>query len=169
MYVKVFNKILDSSIADNRRLRHFFIDLLLCADADGNVLMTKTAIAFRIRCDISEVEWGLAELMKPEPGSGTQEYEGRRIIPLEGHGYGWKIVNYSVYRDYKNSRDLREATAERVRRYRSKVRSGEIVEVKSKPVKLKKKTVSSGTPLPGEMAYVRQVESGTDKDPDCPI
>src|SRR5579872_6156408 len=111
MYVKLFNQILDSSIANNRKLRHFFIDLLLCSDPDGNVIMTKDAIAHRTRATMDEVEWGLAELMKPEAGSLSQNDDGRRIVPLEGHGYGWKIVNYATYRDFKTAKQMRDATA----------------------------------------------------------
>jgi hypothetical protein len=120
MYVKLFNQILDSSIAKNPKLRHFFIDLLLCSDPDGNVIMTKDAIAQRIRCSIEEVEWGIKELEKPEDGSLSLTEGGRRIIPLEGHGYGWKVVNYTLYRDYKTAKQMRDATAERVRRCREK-------------------------------------------------
>lgn len=145
MYVKLFNRILDSSLAENRKLRHFFVDLLLCSDADGNVLMTKEAIARRIRADISEVDWGLDELLKPEVGSLNPEHEGRRLIPLEGHGYGWKIVNFEFYRDMKNAQQLREASAERVRRHRAKKKAA--------------KSTGSG-PLPGETLAVRQQEAG---------
>jgi len=120
MYVKLFNQILDSSLADNRKLRHFFTDLLLCSDADGNVLMTKTAISNRIRASMDEVNWGICELEKPDPLSNTPEYDGRRIIPLEGHGYGWKIVNFEHYRDMKSERQRREETANRVRIHREK-------------------------------------------------
>lgn len=159
MYVKVFNRILDSSIADNRKLRHFFIDLLLCADPEGNILMTKSAIANRIRCDVEEVEWGLEELMKPDPESLTPENHGKRVIALDGHGYGWKIVNYESYRDLKSAQELRNATAERVRKHREKKRS------------LKQK------PLPGELEYLRNLKNGVvdennqpiEKDRECPI
>jgi len=118
VYVKLYNQILDSSLAEDRRLRHFFTDLLLCADQDGNVTMTLDAISRKTRAAIEEVEWGLAELQKPDAMSFHQECEGRRVIPLEGCGYGWKIVNYELYRDFKTAKELRKATAERVKRYR---------------------------------------------------
>jgi hypothetical protein len=120
MYVKLFTQILDSSIADNRRLRHFFTDLLLCSDAKGFVIMTSGAIARRIGATVDEVEWGLAELEKPDPSSKTPDYDGRRIERLEGVGYGWRIVNYEAYRALKDADQLRESTKERVRRYRQK-------------------------------------------------
>ncbi len=121
MYVKLFNKILDSSIAEDRKLRHFFTDLLLCADADGNVVMTNEAISRRTKAPIEEIEWGLKELSSPDPTGGfTLEHDGRRIVPLEGHGYGWKIINFELYRDIKSAEQLRRSTAERVKRYRER-------------------------------------------------
>ena len=122
MFVKLFTQILDSSIADNRRLRHFFTDLLLCADSKGYVVMTDSAIARRIGCDIEEVRWGLAELAKPDPMSKTPDAEGARIERLDGTGYGWRIINYESYRAMKDADQMREATKERVRRFREKNR-----------------------------------------------
>lgn len=141
MYVKVFNHILDSSIADNRKLRHFFIDLLLCSDPDGNVMMTNEAISRRTRADMEEVEWGLAELAKPDPKSNHTEHQGKRIIRLEGHGYGWKIVNYALYRDFKSAEQMRRESADRVRKHRAK-------------------KITSGKPLKGEPAAMRALKEG---------
>lgn len=122
MYVKLFNRILDSSLAADRRLRHFFTDLMLCADPDGNVTLTAEAIVRRTKAPLEEVEWGLKELQKPDQGSFHKEHEGRRIIPLDGHGYGWKIVSFEQYRDLKNSKEMRAATAARVAKFREKKR-----------------------------------------------
>lgn len=126
MFVKLFQQILDSSIADDRRLRHFFTDLLLCADSTGLVMMTHGAIARRIGADLEEVEWGLNALMQPDPLSKTPDAEGRRIEALEGTGYGWRILNYEHYRAMKDAEQLRETTRERVRRFRAK-KAAEIV------------------------------------------
>ncbi len=123
MFVKLFTQILDSSIADNRRLRHFFTDLLLCSDAKGFVMMTPTAIARRIGTTVEEVEWGLSELEKPDPHSKTPDYEGRRIMRLDGVGYGWLIINYESYRALKDGDQMREATKQRVKRFREKAKA----------------------------------------------
>jgi hypothetical protein len=125
MFVKMFNQILDSSIADNRRLRHFFMDLLLCADMQGFVIMTETAIARRIGATLEEVEWGIAELSLPDQRSKTPDADGRRIEKLDGSGYGWRIINFDVYRALKSADDMREKTKERVRRFRSKSSTSE--------------------------------------------
>lgn len=120
MFVKLFSQILDSSIADNRQLRHFFTDLLLCADAKGYVVMTESAIARRIGATLEEVQWGLRELSSPDPRSKTPDNEGRRIEPLDGSGYGWKILNYEMYRAMRDAEQLREATRIRVQKHRAK-------------------------------------------------
>ena len=120
MFVKLFTQILDSSIADNRKLRHFFTDLLLCADADGCVMMTDAAISRRTGAPMEEVEWGLAELSKPDPRSKTPDYDGRRIERVDGHGYGWKILNYEMYRSLRDAEQMRATNRERQRRHREK-------------------------------------------------
>lgn len=118
MYVKMFRSILDSSLAEDRRLRHFFMDLLLLADSNGDVKMTKGAISRQIGATVDEVNWGITELMKPDPISRTQDFEGRRLIPLEGHGYGWRILNYGLYRGWRDVGKIREDTARRVKKCR---------------------------------------------------
>jgi hypothetical protein len=119
MFVKLFSQILDSSIADDRRLRHFFTDLLLCADAEGFVMMTEPAIARRIGATLEEVTWGIGELSKPDPRSKTPDHEGRRIERVDGSGYGWHILNYEHYRALKDATQMRESTKLRVRRHRA--------------------------------------------------
>ncbi len=118
MFIKLFTQILDSSIADNRPLRHFFTDLLLCANGDGNVVMTDAAIARRIGATVAEVQEGLAELQKPDPFSKTPDFEGRRIIPLDGTGYGWHIINFETYRAMRDADQLRAVTRARVQKHR---------------------------------------------------
>ena len=120
MFVKLFTQILDSSIADDRKLRHFFTDLLLCADCKGYIIMTPSAIARRIGASVEEVEWGIAELEKPDPNSKTKEDKGKRIEPLGKSGYGWRILNYETYRALKDADQMREATRRRVNRHREK-------------------------------------------------
>mgnify|MGYP003627826165 CR=1 FL=1 len=136
MFVKLFNQILDSSIADDRRLRHFFTDILLCSDAQGYVMMTEAAISRRIGTTIDEVTWGLAELMKPDPRSKTPDHEGRRIEAVEGSGYGWRVINFETYKSLRSNEDMRDKTKERVRKFRDK--KGEIVAVESTPLASKR-------------------------------
>lgn len=123
MYVKIFAGILRSSIAKNTPLRRFFQDLLLLADQDGNVIATKDAIANELRVPLDEVDWGINELMKPDPESFSQEADGRRIMPINGCGYGWKIINYGFYRGMRTPQDQRAANAKRQQAWRDRQKS----------------------------------------------
>lgn len=120
MYVKIYSGILESSIASDTKLRRFFMDLLLIADQDGCVVATRNAIAKRIGVDLSEVDWGIEKLLQPDEESGNPENEGRRIEPMEGRGYGWRILNYGFYRDIKTASELRAANARRQAEFRDR-------------------------------------------------
>lgn len=142
MFVKLFTQILDSSIADDRRLRHFFTDLLLCADGDGNIVMTDSAIARRIGASQEEVQWGLAELQKPDPMSKTPDCEGRRIERIGDTGYGWHIINFEAYRALRDSDQMRAVTRARVQRFRDKQKSN-VTETRRNGRNSKKKEIQS--------------------------
>ena len=99
-FVKVYSQILESSIAANYELRHFFEDLLKLADwRTGVVDMTPESIGRRINLPEKKVLKWICELEKPDPASRTALEEGRRIIRLDQHrNWGWRIVNYEAYR-----------------------------------------------------------------------
>ena len=119
MYAKVFAQIFDSSIADNYNLRHFFMDLLVLAEVDGVVDMTPEAIAARTRIPLEDVNRYIAELESPDPRSRSAEHEGRRIVRLDTHrNWGWRIVNYNIYRRIASEEQRRYMTKNRVRKHR---------------------------------------------------
>lgn len=126
MYVKIFAGILESSIASDTKLRRFFMDLLLIADQDGNVVATRDAIAKRLGTTRDEVDWGIEKLQQPDPDSGNPENDGRRLEPMEGRGYGWTILNYGFYRDIKTASELRAANARRQAEFKARKRAAEV-------------------------------------------
>lgn len=124
MYVKVFSQVLESSIADDYQKRHLFIDLLILADREGVVDMTREAISRRLNVPIDVVNQNLEKLLAPDPHSRGCEPDGRRLIPVDPErDWGWQIVNYVFYRDLKDLESLRAANRERKRRERERKRS----------------------------------------------
>lgn len=120
----MFNQIFDSSIADDYRLRQFFVDLLVLADVNGVVDMTHNAISGRTRVPIELVKEFLATLAAPDTESRTPIADGRRIILLDEHRtWGWQIVNYDRFRKTASEEQRREKTKERVDRFREKTRA----------------------------------------------
>ena len=133
--------------------------------------MTDSAIARRTGASQEEVGWGLEELQKPDLKSLSPEHEGRRIIVLEGHGYGWKIVNYAQYRDIKSDEQKRRETAERVKKWRSKQRvvteSGEGQNREQEEPKVKSVALAKvdGKPIDGRK-YFSCPQPGSETPPD---
>ncbi len=109
MFAKVFAQIFDSSIAENHEVRHVFMDLLVLADSDGCVDMTSAAIARRTNVPLEVVERAIAILSAPDEATRSPAEQGRRIVPLDpARSWGWRIVNYSHYREIRDEENRRE-------------------------------------------------------------
>lgn len=119
MFAKIFSQIFDSSIANNCRSRHVFMDLLVLADSDGVIDMTLDAIARRTNVPLDEVTQAITELSSPDEHTRTPDEDGRRLVPLDkGRAWGWQIVNYQHYRAIRDEESRREY----FRTYRQKER-----------------------------------------------
>ena len=123
VFAKIFGQIYDSSIADHPEVRRMFMDLLVLADDQGVIDMTPGAIAARTRIPLEEVSRCIAELEKPDPMSRTPDMEGRRLVLLDPpRPWGWRIVNFTKYRESASKAMIRMAEAERKATYRARFR-----------------------------------------------
>jgi hypothetical protein len=110
MFAKVFSQILDSSIAEDYRVRHIFMDLLVMADTDGVVDKTPQAIARIANVPLDQIQMALAALSLPDTFSRTKDHDGRRIQLIDSQrDWGWRIVNYQKYRDIRDEEARRIA------------------------------------------------------------
>lgn len=126
LYAKIFGTIFTGTLANDPDTRHLFMDLLVLAEPDGTLDMTYESIAAVTRVPLRRVRSGIEKLMMADPGSRRAEHEGRRLVPLDGRGWGWLIVNAQYYTMLQNASDRRAQTAERVRRYRERHRNAEV-------------------------------------------
>lgn len=109
MFAKIFHQIFDSTIAENYKHRHVFMDLLVLADVTGSVDMTPAAIARHTNVPLQEVQEALEALSSPDPDSKNKDHQGRRLVPLEeGRSWGWRIVSYDHYRKIRDEEQRRE-------------------------------------------------------------
>ena len=119
MYGKIFEQIYDSSISENYETRHIFMDLVVLGYPDGVVDMTHEAIARRINVPIEIVKKQIAALSEPDPKSRSKKDDGRRLVPLDPErDWGWRIVNYSVYREIRDEEARKKYFREKQRKYR---------------------------------------------------
>ena len=99
----------DSSIAEDYRVRQFFIDMCALSDRHGVVDMTPEAIAARTRIPLKLVKQHIRTLSQPDKRSRSPKEDGKRIVPLDNHrDWGWTIVNYTEYHSLGSEDDRRE-------------------------------------------------------------
>lgn len=119
MYNKLFSKILDSSIwlePDPTRL--VWITLLAAMDQDGYAHFSAVQnLADRAKVSLEKTQSAIEKLTAPDPESGLQSHEGRRIERVPG---GFVILNAGHYRDIITREIQRDNTRERVRRHRQR-------------------------------------------------
>jgi len=130
-YKKIFESILDSSVAEDSEALDMFIYLILLCDwQTGIVDMTPEAIARRINHSIDFVKRGLEKLQKSDPDSRSPLMGGKRIVLLEPEhrNWGWLIVNFNYYRNLQSTEDRREYMKE----YMKERRNGETKKIPKK-------------------------------------
>lgn len=128
-FVKVYAQILESSIASNYELRHFFEDMLKLADwRTGIVDMTTEAIGRRINLSVEKVEQWIGELEKPDLKSRCPDKEGRRLVRLDEHrDWGWQIVNYEAYRITRCASERKEYNRRKQAEWRARKKEAETI------------------------------------------
>lgn len=108
MYAKLFSRITESSLMEEPiNVRYTFVLMLAIADPEGYVIGTDVAIARRLNMPLAEFEKCLETLLAPDPHSNSKLLNGVRLVNSDGER-GYKIVNYTTYRDLKSPEDRRE-------------------------------------------------------------
>lgn len=132
MYVKIYEQIFNSSIMEEDvETRYVWFCLLTLADRDGFVDMTTSSIARRINIDEDKVIKAIDKFIKPDLSSRTKGDEGRRLEKIR-ESFGWKITNYTHYRDLKTDEMRREYMKDYMRTHREGEEKTDIAKTKKK-------------------------------------
>jgi hypothetical protein len=119
MYAKLFSRIAQSSLMEEKvTTRYVFMMMLAISDRHGDVIGTDVAIARTMNVTLLEFVNSVKPLLDPDPASNSQAEEGRRLVPSE-NGRGYRIVNYTAYRDMKSDEEKREYMRNYMRNRRS--------------------------------------------------
>jgi len=125
-YVKLWSSILDGTLRGDWEARVIFEDLMLLANADGVVDMTREAIAGRTGAPLRVVKGAIERLQCEDPQSRRTEAGGARIVRLfPNRDWGWLIVNFAYYRGLQSDDRTRELAAARMRRKRERDRTAD--------------------------------------------
>lgn len=129
MYAKIFQSILDSSVANDWQVRIVFEDMLILADRFGMVDMTIEAIQRRTGLPMEIVKYGIKKLMEPDPASRNKEAEGRRLELIDDRrDWGWQIMSYEHYSKMRSAEERRDYMRQYKREQRSKATAKAVVD-----------------------------------------
>lgn len=105
-FVKLFSSITESTVwCEPHATRIVWITMLAMADSRGRVSASVPGLANRARVSIEECEQALQRFQEPDSYSRTIDHDGRRIERIDG---GWRLLNYSKYRDLRDDESRRE-------------------------------------------------------------
>ena len=117
-YTKLFNSIITSTIwSEDDKTRIIWITMLAMSDKNGEVHASIPGLARVSGMSIQEAENSIEKLLSPDIHSRTPNNEGRRIAKIDGGG---ELLNHAKYRAMASKEDAKAATAERVKRHRSR-------------------------------------------------
>ena len=120
-FTKLFSSIVDSTIwREDPYTKVVWITMLAKADRNGIVSCSLPGLADAARVTLKQCQDALVVFLSPDEFSRTKDFEGRRIMEVDG---GWVLLNYMKFRAIQNEDEVRIATAERVRRHRAKFAS----------------------------------------------
>jgi hypothetical protein len=130
----MFKSIFDGSLYGQFEPTVVFMAMLVIAEREGIVDMTRQAIAARCGFPLEIVERGISELEKPDPQSRTPDEDGRRIIRLEDtRDWGWRITNYEKYEKIRSAEERREYFRLKKREQRAKLSTTNVHTVHQSP------------------------------------
>jgi hypothetical protein len=111
MYGKLFTQMYDGTLATRGPWQAMvtFQQLIILADKDGIVDMTREAISRRTTIPLDIVNIGITALEQPDSESRTPTEDGRRIIRLStDRDWGWFIVNHAHYRKIRSQEERKK-------------------------------------------------------------
>jgi hypothetical protein len=73
--------------------------LLPLVNAYGEIDLSFEAIAGMTGWPMELLRHGIAQLCEPDPYSRSEAEDGRRLVPLDDRGWGWRVVNHAHYRE----------------------------------------------------------------------
>ncbi len=116
-FSKIYDHILDSTLWEEiPEARLVLLGMAFASDLDGKLFTrTKSALARRLNLTEDYIDRGLAPLLLPDPNSANKEYDGRRVVPIDG---GWLVVSKSKYVGNQSSEQAK--WAEKKARWRAK-------------------------------------------------
>lgn len=113
-YTPLFNTALDGTLYGKWPHTGIWTCLLSQMDKHGNVDMNPNLLADKIGVPVDLLMSCINDFMLPDPGSRTKDHEGRRLglIDPEARQWGWRVLNYSKYREKARKQQHQQVATE---------------------------------------------------------
>jgi hypothetical protein len=146
VYGKIFDSIFKSTLVSvgGWLPTYIFMSMITLADKDGIVDFALKALYSHLgfreydsKISFDDFKQAVEYLEQEDEESNSPDENGRRIVPLKeietmDENRGWLVVNYANYSKKASKHDEREATANRVRRYRDRKRNESVTDCNGK-------------------------------------
>lgn len=117
-FTKLFSGIVFSTVwREEMHVKVVWVTMLALANRDGCVLASLPGLADASRVTLDQCKEALTRLGAPDKYSRTKDNEGRRIEECDG---GWRLLNYTKYRELRSADERRIKNREAVRRHRAR-------------------------------------------------
>jgi hypothetical protein len=114
-YTKLFSSITESTIwGEPAGTRLVWITMLAKCNRNGEVYGAVPGIARLANVTMDECEQAIETLLAPDKWSRTPDFDGRRIIPIDG---GWRILNHAKFDRLRSAIETEERDRERKREW----------------------------------------------------
>lgn len=123
-YTPIFDSVFHGSLCGKFPDLPLWLVLLALADKNGDIDCHPSYIATVSGISQDLVESCIARFCEPDPSSRTPDHDGRRLLPIDGRGFGWRVINHSKYREkarkmaFDQARQADGRNAERMRERR---------------------------------------------------
>jgi hypothetical protein len=111
-YTPVFDSVFQGTLCGKYPDLPVWLVLLAMQQRGGIIDAHPSYIATISGLPQKDIEAAIGRFCEPDPASRTPDNEGRRLAPLEGRGFGWKVLNHEKYRDRARKRDYDEKRTE---------------------------------------------------------
>jgi hypothetical protein len=113
-YTPAFDSMFNGTLYGRWPAAPVWATILPLADKHGVISYSWMAIASMTGWPMDLLRQGINELMAADPGSNSQDEDGRRLVPYNqrpGKDWGWRMVNHAKYREKarlqsKNEREV---------------------------------------------------------------
>jgi hypothetical protein len=96
-YTPVFDTVFQGTLCGKYPDLPVWLVLLALQQRGGIIDAHPSYIATISGLPQADIELAIKRFCEPDPASRTPDHDGRRLEPLEGAGFGWRVINHRKY------------------------------------------------------------------------